>query len=42
MRGDNMASPKQLKYRRKNVKIIYLFLFEFICILFALQKYVRF
>ena len=37
-----MTSPKQLKYWRKNVKIIYLFLFGFIWILFALEKYARF
>ena len=33
-----MTSPKQLKYWRKNVKIIYSILFEFIWILFALEK----
>ena len=33
-----MTSPKQLKYRRKNVKIIIWILFEFIWILFALEK----
>ena len=33
-----MTSPKQLKYWRKNIKIIYLILFGFIQILFALEK----
>ena len=38
MRGDNMTSQKQLKYWRKNVKIIYLILLDFIQIFFALEK----
>ena len=37
-----MTSPEQLKYWRKNVKIICLILFDFIWILFVLEKYARF
>ena len=42
MRGDNMTSPKIMKYWRKNIKNKYLILFGFYLILFELGKYAFF
>ena len=37
-----MTSPKQMKYRRKNVKIIFGFYLSLFMILFAQEKFARF